>query len=280
MRVGYSKYYFESHVRRWIESGWIPERGSLLDFGSQAFTGEPEETKQSIRRFLQWRNIDQQPETIAEIYALIGIDYQRVDVDGASTYADLNIDSVPDDFRGRFDFVNNEGTIEHLANPINGFRFAHDAVKVGGVVKHSMPVGGWYGHGLFYATPKFYQLLIEANGYEFLSGWIEVVDYADQYDGTFFKEQKIHTTIPGFPPGTYPAINQSVHLAYRKTSPQAFVVPTDIQDDFTGNISRQIAEAYAKFDHSVWTVPRTVKDIARSCARNSYLRLARLLKSR
>jgi hypothetical protein len=79
------------------------------------------------------------------IYAALGIEYLAIDVDGAcgSTFFDLNTFAAPAAWCSAFDFVNNEGTIEHLANPINGFHVAHDIAKVGAVIRHNFPLVGW-----------------------------------------------------------------------------------------------------------------------------------------
>jgi hypothetical protein len=70
-----------------------------------------------------------------------GVQYSAIDVDGAhgSSFLDLNTSEPPLYWRNVFDFINNEGTIEHLVNPINGFLVAHEMVKVGGVIRQWTP---------------------------------------------------------------------------------------------------------------------------------------------
>jgi hypothetical protein len=82
---------------------------------------------------------------------------------------------------GAFDMVNNEGAIEHLVNPMNGLHVAHDLVKVGGVVHHSVSMHGHRKHGLFNATPKLWSELMLANRYQPLQA---VIDF--QEDDTSF----------------------------------------------------------------------------------------------
>jgi len=77
---------------------------------------------------------------------------------------DQNIDGiVPPDWVGAFDMANNEGTIEHLINPINGFQVAHELLKPGGVARHSMPLTGCWDHGLFHPTSSFYLAMLNQN---------------------------------------------------------------------------------------------------------------------
>jgi hypothetical protein len=105
---------------------------------------------------------------VASIYDAFGVNYTAIDVDSAhgSKFFDLNTSESPIYWRNTFNFVNNEGTIEHLVNPINGFLVAHETVKVGGVVRHSLPLIGWRDHGFLCPTTKFYAHLVGVNGYE------------------------------------------------------------------------------------------------------------------
>jgi SAM-dependent methyltransferase len=106
--------------------------------------------------------------SIANTYRALGVDYTSIDVDGqhGSTFFDLNTFALPPDWMGAFDMANNEGTIEHLINPINGFQVTHELLKPGGVARHSIPLSGHSEHGLLYPTRKFYDLLLRENGYE------------------------------------------------------------------------------------------------------------------
>src|SRR5262245_40726907 len=126
--MGYAPLYFSFAVERWLTKGWLKAGHRLVDFGSQVFDGDPEETRRLVFAFLQARgaklesNGDALP-SVRSVWAAIGVRYESIDVDGnASRFFDLNTFATPADWRGDFDFVNNEGTIEHLANPINGFR--------------------------------------------------------------------------------------------------------------------------------------------------------------
>jgi hypothetical protein len=49
-------------------------------------------------------------------------------------------------------------TIEHLACPINGFHVAHDMAKVGDVVRHNLPLIGWFQPGFVNLITKFYAI--------------------------------------------------------------------------------------------------------------------------
>jgi len=179
-----------------------------------------------------------------------------IDVDGAhgSTFFDLNTFATPPDWRGAFDFVNNEGTIEHLANPINGFHVAHDMAKVGGVIRHNFPMVGWTHHGLANLTPKFFAHLVGA--YEVLKAVAtlsEPTPFDDALFTTFYAADRSDglTTRTGIP---LPAIiapplvsNIWGQLVYRKTSDRPFTMPVDHVEGADAEAIRQrLVENYRR----------------------------------
>ena len=170
--------------------------------------------------------------SVADIYRAVGIDYRAIDVDGerGTEYFDLTNSCAPEpEHCGAFDFVNDEGTIEHLSNPINGFQVTHELLKVGGVARHSMPLTGWQNHGYFCTTLKFYGHLMNANHYEFILG--KVFIYPTK---TNFLEDKrfMFVDLNGQrltePP---PMAEAALYLMYRKTSDKPFRIPSDLPDD-------------------------------------------------
>jgi SAM-dependent methyltransferase len=178
--MGYAADYFPTHVAAWIDQGWLPKDSRLIDFGAQEFYCDPEDARRGCATFLRRRGVSVDQITSAvgtdgkvsveRIYRAIGIDYLAIDVDEAygSTFFDLNAFAPPIKWRAVFDFVNNEGTIEHLVNPINAFQVAHELLKVGGVARHSIPLSGHFQHGFFYPTAKFYSWLLGQNRYQLL----------------------------------------------------------------------------------------------------------------
>lgn len=100
----------------------------------------------------------------------LGFEYATIDFDGHrhSRPLDLNRDSVPQDWRNRFDLSVNAGTTEHVANQDNAFRVMHDLVRKGGIMIHELPGAGMLTHGLVTYTIKFFWHLCRENGYEVL----------------------------------------------------------------------------------------------------------------
>ncbi len=161
------------------------------------FFSDLEETRRGVREFLLGHRFDSlvvdgiigsgMPR-VGSIYEMLGIDYTAIDVDNAvgSTFFDLNTYATPPEWLGTFDFVNDEGTIEHLVTPINCFHVAHDLVKVGGVIRHSFPLIGWREHGFFYPTTKFCAHLVGDNGYELLQADVQFTGHTP-FEDPFFK---------------------------------------------------------------------------------------------
>jgi SAM-dependent methyltransferase len=184
--VGYSAEYFPAHVARWLDAGWLFPGARLIEFGAQEFYCDPGAAREQTGAFLRARgkSADEIAEAIgrsgkfpvASVYRALGIDYCAIDVDAAhgSTFFDLNTFAPPPGWAGAFDMVNNEGTIEHLINPINGFQVAHELLKPGGVARHSAPLTGCWDHGLFHPTSSFYLAMLNENRYELLDARAEV----------------------------------------------------------------------------------------------------------
>jgi hypothetical protein len=220
--MGYGPLYFPIHVQGWLDGGWLKPGHALMDFGAQEFNSGPCDSA-----FLHKHGLPASA-TIREIYETLGIKYHSIDVDGAhgSTFFDLNTGAQAPAWRGAFDFVNNEGTIEHLVNPINGFHVAHEIAKAGAVIRHSFPLIGWPDHGFVNPTPKFYAHMIGDNGYELLRA------KALMSEPTQFKDALFKTVIDETKGGdvvavAVPMTNLWAELTYRKTSERPFVIPVD-----------------------------------------------------
>jgi len=177
--MGYYARSFQDMVQPWLDAGWLRPRNRLIEMGAQEFYADPDEVRREVSGFLEGRGIGQRQiadtlgtgmPLIRRIYEALDVQYDAIDVDGAhgSTFFDLNAQRPPPGWCGAFDFVNNEGTIEHLVNPINDFHVAHDLAKVGGVIRHAFPLIGWREHGFLYPTTKFYAHMVGDNGYEVL----------------------------------------------------------------------------------------------------------------
>lgn len=226
--MGYTERTFPDVVERWFVAGWLRPGQRLIEFGAQEFYSSAGPTRAALRTFLKARGkADDAIEAalgpagvpeVGAIYRLLGIDYAAIDVDRAhgAAYFDLNTFAAPDHWRGTFDFVNNEGTIEHLINPINGFHVAHELARPGAVIRHSIPLSGNQHHGFMYPTLKFYHRMIQANDYELLDGCVSPTAAEDEVLPKGFR-----ATEGAASSGRW------LHLAYRKTMARDFVMPYD-----------------------------------------------------
>src|SRR5512143_854208 len=135
--MGYYARSFQDMVQPWLDVGWLKAGHRLIELGAQEFYADTSETRREVGAFLGKHGLRQTAidevlgkglPQVRPIYEAIGIDYTSIDVDGAhgSMFFDLNTFATPPAWRGAFDFINNEGTIEHLVNPINGFHVAHE----------------------------------------------------------------------------------------------------------------------------------------------------------
>jgi hypothetical protein len=89
--MGYGNDHFSGAVAKWIDDGWLPIGGRIVEFGSQEFYGDQSEARRSVRQFLRDRGLsataiqaavpDDKPVSIAEVYGALGIDYLAIDVD-------------------------------------------------------------------------------------------------------------------------------------------------------------------------------------------------------
>ena len=233
--MGYVADYFEATVDPWLQAGWLPPGGRLIEFGAQAFDGDQAEARRRTEQFLRGHGVSEaqiqdvcapsKPLRVAEVYAAIGIDYAAIDVEAApgSRPFDLNCFVPPAEWRAAFDLVNNEGAIEHLTNPINGFQVAHELLKPGGVAVHSIPLTGHRNHGLMHPTVKFYGRLVALNGYERLRSEITIgqSDWS-LADGSFTLRD--HRGRP-LDARNIKLMDAWLHLAYRKTDAAEFRAP-------------------------------------------------------
>lgn len=232
--MGYGARSFPDFVQLWLDAGWLRAGQRLLEMGAQEFFADAGDVRREIGAFLAKHGLPQRAidkalgnglPQVRPIYEALGISYTAIDVDGAhgSTFFDLNTSATPAAWRGAFDFINNEGTIEHLVNPINGFHVAHEMAKVGGVIRHSFPLIGWREHGFFYPTTKFCAHLLGDNSYEVLRAAANIAACVPFEDPLFRQVTDSRGNVVTAPPVT----NIWGELVYRKTHDQPFVIPVD-----------------------------------------------------
>lgn len=167
------------------ELGYVPAGAKILEFGAQnircvgdedivssfidsfhCLSTPPRYNKKTINRLC-----DQG--TMAELMELCGYEYTALDIfESPSTILfDLNNDDVPKELEGYFDLITNFGTTEHILNQHKAFESLHKFAKIGGVIYHDIPLGGYFYHGYFSYNPLFFHHLALANQYNEVGSW-------------------------------------------------------------------------------------------------------------
>lgn len=105
---------------------------------------------------------------VGELFEAAGMTYHSLDIarGHATRILDLNTQSIPNEFLGRFDLVVNAGTTEHVMNQFNAMKIVHDAASTGGMMVHITPVFGYVDHGYVTYHPRFFFDLCGYNDYE------------------------------------------------------------------------------------------------------------------
>lgn len=87
------------------------------------------------------------------------------DYEGADFVFDMNSPQTPQHLCERFDFIYNNGTIEHIFNVPNVLANIHNMLRPGGVVMHSVPVNNHLDHGFYQLSPTLFWDFYSANDY-------------------------------------------------------------------------------------------------------------------
>jgi hypothetical protein len=145
---------------------WCP-RPKLVQSLFEAFE-RPAPGVEMLDRFANWKGSGR------ELYEALGFNYGCLDLDPSfgSLRFDLNLDNVPSNHAGRYDFVTNHGTSEHLINQYNCFKVMHELCKPGGMMLHAVPFTVHLEHGFFNYQPNFFSALARYSAYETLGIWV------------------------------------------------------------------------------------------------------------
>lgn len=111
-----------------------------------------------------------QPIDSYELFEMFGISggVNAVDFseyEGANIIFDLNKD-LPENLKGKYDYVINGGTLEHVFDVAKAMCNISDMVKPGGVIIHITPFAGLSNHGFYSFSPTFFQDYSVANGFQ------------------------------------------------------------------------------------------------------------------
>lgn len=195
-----------------------------------------------------------------DFWTSLGFDYAAIDVDGSpdSIPLDLNFDTAPTEFQGKYDLVTNLGTTEHICNQLNAFKVIHDLAAPGAIMIHHLPAGGALNHGLVNYNPKFFWYLARSNDYKWL--------YMDYYGGDerYTIPANILENVGPYEPSGAKIMRErttadyAIQVALQKVLDIPFVPPLDVE---TGGATNDSA-----LERRYWTVfqPSILESIRRN----------------
>jgi hypothetical protein len=155
----------EGEVRLTTGFKWLPPK-------------EAEEYRNCIHQETLFRLLGFAPENI---HALDANDFE-----GADVIHDLNV-SIDDGLVGRFDFIFDGGTIEHVFSVKDSLFNTARMCKVGGLVVHISPVD-YLNHGLINFNPGLFRDFYLANGFEEVKVLVLGLPIAPRRAARFFLE--------------------------------------------------------------------------------------------
>jgi len=185
-----------------VNRGYLRTGGSVMDVGTQNMLYATEKEAIKLVNRLREKPLDKAGEErirevcyfstpragertafMHELLEPTAIDYHSIDiVDGLkTTIFDLNRDTIPDEWRGKFEFVMNCGTLEHLVNQSNALEFIHECLAEKAIWFDQPPSVGFLNHGYYNFNPLFYLDWAAANNYELIETWYS---HAGQYPAT------------------------------------------------------------------------------------------------
>jgi hypothetical protein len=191
---------------------------------------------------------------LGDILSRAGFEYVAYDIFERyrTTIFDLNADAVPAAQRGSFDLVLNCGTSQHALNQYDVFNVMHDAVRVGGVMYHAIPMTGYLRHGYFTYTPMLFCDLARANEYEIVKmnfigpqGWTVVSEQlVDRYPD-MVRFDPSDPIAPRWHDVRVP--NSLVSVTLRRTSPAPFRASLETSTA-AAPVAKDILDAYGPPD--------------------------------
>ncbi len=93
------------------------------------------------------------------------------DIEGAEYIHDLG-EPLPDELKGKFDFVYDGGTTEHVFDIAQSFRNIDGMLQDGGIFVSCVGTDGWFGHGFYQVGPDIPWRYWKASlGYDVLGCW-------------------------------------------------------------------------------------------------------------
>lgn len=87
------------------------------------------------------------------------------DYEGADIIFDLNSKDLPESLIGKFDYVIDGGTTEHVFDFPQALKNIASMIKIGGKVFHYLPAHNYINHGFYSVSPSVLQAFYQSNGF-------------------------------------------------------------------------------------------------------------------
>lgn len=133
------------------------------------------------------------------------MDYSEFE--GAAIAFDLNSADVPDELKGKYDFIMDHGTLEHVFHLPNALNNIFKMLRVGGRVLISAPTSNFVDHGFYMFSPTLFFDYFTANHFDIHSIQVTQSSPQQQTDPCFFADYE-----PGsFNSVSYGGLNDSIY---------------------------------------------------------------------
>jgi hypothetical protein len=140
------------------------------------------------------------------------------DYEGAEIVADLNL-PVPPELKGRFGWIIDGGTMEHVFDVRQGMRNTADMLRPGGRAIHISPANNYVNHGFTQLSPAFYHEYYVANGFDDVRGILILQPRANMITTEWNFVQYDHATMGGLDAMLCSAETQiAIYFSARKTA--------------------------------------------------------------
>lgn len=136
---------------------------------------------------------------------VVTMDYSEFE--GASVLFDLNAANVPLELNGRFDFIADHGTLEHVFHLPNALNNIFKMLRIGGRVLISCPTSNFVDHGFYMFSPTLFFDYFTANRFTIHTIQVTQSSPQQQTDPCFYADY-----MPGsFNSVSYGGLNNSIY---------------------------------------------------------------------
>jgi hypothetical protein len=230
------------------QQGFIPDRCAVAEIGAQQLNDTFLAAREALDRMGELFSAEGPSPLPSEVsigtkqnllagaplsrpfWKWLGLNYTAIDVDGSpdAVPLDLNFDNAPGNLKGRFHYVSNMGTTEHIINQMQAFKVIHDLTAVDGIMMHVLPSQGLVNHGFFLYHPNFFFTMSRTNGYKVVYASVSKGRHIPYPEGTIELMSRFDPSIAKRHDG-YAPMDSGLTVCMQKQYDTAFVPPLDVR---------------------------------------------------